>query len=116
MVESADLVFALDSIPAILSITTQPFIVFTSNVFAILGLRSLYFVLARATTYFEGLKYGLAVILAFIGFKMLIKDFWKISSKLALLVVASVIVVSIVASIFMARRQRNGKKEDRKEP
>ena len=72
MVETTDLVFAVDSIPAIFGITRDPFIVFTSNVFAILGLRSLYFVLAGAITYFRYLKVGLAFVLVFIGLKMLL--------------------------------------------
>src|SRR5206468_8377216 len=72
MVETTDLIFALDSIPAIFAVTKRPFIVFTSNVFAILGLRSLYFALAGAIDYFRYLKVGLAIVLAFIGVKMLV--------------------------------------------
>lgn len=106
MVESTDLVFALDSIPAIFGVTTNPFIVFTSNVFAILGLRSLYFVLAGAIAYFEHLKFGLAIVLIFIGFKLLIVDWVKIPSTISLLVVASIIVTSVISSILSVRRKQ----------
>jgi tellurite resistance protein TerC len=106
MVETTDLVFALDSIPAIFVVTQQPFIVFTSNVFAILGLRSLYFVLAGAIAYFRYLRYGLALVLAFIGFKMLIKDWFVISSKWSLVLVVEIILVAMLWSVVAARRAR----------
>jgi len=106
MVESTDLVFALDSIPAIFGVTTNPFIVFTSNVFAILGLRSLYFVLAGAIAYFEHLKFGLAIVLIFIGFKLLIVDWVKIPSTVSLLIVASIIAASVIPSILSVRRKQ----------
>lgn len=106
MVETTDLVFALDSIPAIFAVTQKPFIVFTSNVFAILGLRSLYFVLAGAMAYCCYLKYGLAVVLVFIGFKMLIVDWVKIPINLSLGVVVGVILVSVIASVLAARRRQ----------
>jgi tellurite resistance protein TerC len=116
MVETTDLIFALDSIPAIFAITTKPFIVFTSNVFAILGLRSLYFVLAGAIGYFRYLKVGLSFVLVFIGVKMLLaphggedKALWfqvKISSNVSLLVVAVILLVSIVASIIAGRHEK----------
>jgi len=106
MVESTDLVFALDSIPAIFGVTTNPFIVFTSNVFAILGLRSLYFVLAGAIAYFQHLKIGLSVVLTFIGFKMLIVDWVKIPSQVSLLIVVSIILCSVFTSILKTRRQK----------
>jgi len=109
MVETTDLVFALDSIPAIFGVTTAPFIVFTSNAFAILGLRSLYFVLAGAVTYFRYLKVGLAIVLVFIGFKMLIVDWVKIPSRWSLTVVATVIIGSILVSIIAERRDRGAK-------
>jgi tellurite resistance protein TerC len=107
MVETTDLVFALDSIPAIFGITTKKFIVFTSNVFAILGLRSLYFVLAGAIEYFRYLKYGLSIVLIFIGVKMLV-EYWdiKLSTVLSLGVVAGIIVLSIIFSIIAGRRER----------
>jgi len=113
MVETTDLIFAIDSIPAILGVTQEPFIVFTSNVFAILGLRSLYFVLANALDYFRYLKIGLSLVLAFIGAKMLLhRTSFKISTDAALLIVAGVIIISVIASLiarqFEHRRQANG--------
>jgi len=121
MVEASDLVFALDSIPAIFAVTTKPFIVFTSNVFAILGLRSLYFVLAGAISYFRYLKYGLSLVLAFIGVKMLLDPhdrppLWfqvDISIGVSLLVVAAIIVGAILLSVFTARA---GKKKGMDKP
>ncbi len=104
MVETTDLVFAMDSIPAILGVTANPYIVFTSNVFAILGLRSLYFVLAGAIDYFRYLKFGLSLVLVFIGVKMLIAETeFAVSTRTSLYVVGGIILVSIVASIFLAR-------------
>lgn len=103
MVETTDLIFALDSIPAIFGVTTEPFIVFTSNVFAILGLRSLYFVLAGAIRYFKYLKIGLAIVLAFIGLKMLFAGVFTIPNTLSLGVVAAIILGSIVWSAVAAR-------------
>jgi tellurite resistance protein TerC len=99
MVEATDLVFALDSIPAIFGITTNEFIVFTSNVFAILGLRSLYFVLAGAMEYFRFLKVGLSLVLVFIGAKMLLPMFIHLSTPISLGIVGSIILISIVASL-----------------
>lgn len=104
LVETTDLVFALDSIPAIFGVTTAPFIVFTSNVFAILGLRSLYFVLANAISYFRYLKYGLATVLAFIGAKMLVADLIKIPSMWSLVIVVGIIVIAMLVSMLVARR------------
>lgn len=100
VVESTDIVFALDSIPAILAITHDPFIVYTSNVFAILGLRSLFFALAGIMNLFHHLHYGLAFILAFVGMKMLVADFYKIPIGFALGVVAMTLVLSIFASLI----------------
>jgi len=108
MVETCDLVFALDSIPAIFAVTTKPFIIFTSNVFAILGLRSLYFVLAGAIGYFSYLKYGLSIVLIFIGFKMLVMDFIRVPIGVSLGVVAGIIASSIAWSIIAARLRRPG--------
>ena len=108
MVETTDLVFALDSIPAIFAVTQKPFIVFTSNVFAILGLRSLYFVLANAIEYFRFLKYGLAIVLAFIGVKMLIVKWVHIPTTVSLGVVAGIILLSIAISVFLTRREHRG--------
>ena len=104
MVETTDLIFALDSIPAIFAVTIDPFIVFTSNVFAILGLRSLYFVLAGAIQYFRYLKVGLSVVLVFIGVKMLLaKTSYHIGTVQSLNVVGGIILLSIVASVIAAR-------------
>jgi tellurite resistance protein TerC len=101
VIEFTDLLFAVDSIPAIFAIApNDPFILYTSNIFAILGLRSLYFLLANFIHMFSRLKYGLAIILAFIGLKMVIAPFFHISSPLSLTVVGSVLVLSIAASIL----------------
>jgi tellurite resistance protein TerC len=99
MVEATDLIFALDSIPAIFGITTNEFIVFTSNVFAILGLRSLYFVLAGAIEHFRFLKLGLSLVLVFIGAKMLLPKSIHLSTSLSLCIVGAIILTSILASL-----------------
>ena len=104
LVELSDLIFAVDSIPAIFAITTDPFIVLTSNIFAILGLRAMYFLLADMADRFSLLKYGLALVLAFIGVKMLLIDLVKIPVALSLGVVAAIIATSIVLSL--RRHQR----------
>jgi tellurite resistance protein TerC len=106
LVETTDLIFALDSIPAIFAVTTDPFIVFTSNVFAILGLRSLYFVLAGAIRYFRYLKIGLSIVLVFIGVKMVGMKYFSIDTRVSLVVVVFIIVGSIVASVLAIRRER----------
>jgi tellurite resistance protein TerC len=114
MVETADLVFAVDSIPAIFGVTRKPFIVFTSNVFAILGLRSLYFVLAGAIGYFRFLKFGLSIVLLFIGVKMLIDPHdrpprwfqYDIPDSSSLAVVVSIIAAAILVSLIVTRRDR----------
>lgn len=100
VVETTDLLFAVDSIPAILAITRDPFIVYTSNVFAILGLRSMYFALAGMMTIFYYLNYGLAAILVFIGAKMLMSNLFKIPIVIALGVVAGLLAISIIASLL----------------
>ena len=115
MVETTDLVFALDSIPAIFGITHDPFIVFTSNVFAILGLRSLYFVLAGAIKYFCYLKYGLALVLVLIGTKMLIVDWIEIPVKLSLAAVVFIILASVFASVWALRRSSKTEEQAEKE-
>lgn len=107
VVETTDLVFALDSIPAIFAITLDPFIVYTSNVFAILGLRALYFALAGLMQIFYYLKYALGAILGFVGVKMLIADFVNIPSSVALAVVAGLFLLAILASLIFP-----GKKPD----
>ena len=104
VIETMDIVFAVDSIPAIFAVTTDPFIVFTSNVFAILGLRSLYFVFANMIDKFYYLKIALAVILTFIGMKMLLTDLFHIPTWSSLLVIAVILTIAIVASIVRARR------------
>ena len=104
VVESTDLVFAVDSIPAIFAVTQDAFIVFTSNVFAILGLRSLYFLLAGVVDKFHYLKLGLSVVLVFVGIKMVIVDLYKIPVGLSLGVIAAILTTSIIASVIRARR------------
>jgi len=105
VIELTDVVFAFDSIPAIFAITTDPFIVFTSNIFAILGLRSLYFVLADVQGMFEYLKTGLAVILLFIAIKLLIRAFYHIPIVVSLIFIVSVLIISIFASILHHKRR-----------
>jgi len=113
MVETTDLIFAVDSIPAILGVTQNPYIVFTSNVFAILGLRSLYFVLAGAIGYFRFLKIGLAIVLAFIGVKMLLAHTsYAVSTWASLWVVAGIIIVSVLISVVAARRGHGANEAD----
>lgn len=108
VVEATDLIFAVDSIPAILAISDEPFIVYTSNAFAILGLRSLYFALAGIEKYFKYLKYGLAVILVFVGSKMALADVFKIPVELSLGIIAVILAISMLASV---RRSRKDKRE-----
>jgi len=118
LVEITDLVFAVDSIPAVFAVTTKPFIVFTSNVFAILGLRSLYFVLVGAINYFRHLKTGLSVVLVFVGAKMLLAPHgpeprWfqiEIPTSISLLVVAGIFLISIALSVTAAQREKTLKR------
>lgn len=105
IVEFTDLIFAVDSIPAILAISKDTFIIFTSNVFAILGLRALYFALAGITKYFHYLKYGLSAILVFVGIKMTIVDFYKIPIAYSLLVITSILIISILFSIAFPKKE-----------
>lgn len=109
ILEASDLIFAIDSIPAIFAITKDPFIVYTSNIFAILGLRSLYFVLANILTIFHYLKYGLSTILCFVGIKMLLSNTYKISSLLSLLIILSILVISMICSVIW-HPQEDGQK------
>jgi tellurite resistance protein TerC len=103
LVELSDVIFAVDSIPAIFAVTTDPFIVYTSNVFAILGLRSLYFALAGAMDSFHYLKPGLGVVLSFVGVKMLLAHTaWKIPTPLSLGVIVAILGASIAASLLRA--------------
>lgn len=104
MIGITDVIFAVDSIPAIFAITLDPFIVLTSNVFAILGLRAMYFMLADLADRFHLLKYGLAFILVFIGIKMLLLDIYKIPVGFALSVVGIVLLVSMLASLYVTRQ------------
>ena len=105
LIEVTDLVFAVDSIPAIFAITTDPFIVFTSNMFAILGLRALYFLLVDVADRFHLLKYGLAMVLTFIGTKMLIMPWYHVPVQASLTVVAVLIAGSCIASVFITRKE-----------
>jgi tellurite resistance protein TerC len=109
VVEFTDVVFAVDSIPAIFGITNDPFIVFTSNVFAILGLRSLYFAIATMLDRFHRLKYALAFILAFIGVKMILKAVWHIEvpTNASLILIASSLFVGVVSSLLTAPPAKN---------
>lgn len=107
VIEFTDLIFAVDSIPAIFAIAPDdPFILYTSNIFAILGLRALYFLLANFMHMFSRLHYGLAVILAFIGVKMLISPFYHISSPHSLMVVAGVLIISVGASLLFPVKEK----------
>ena len=105
VVETTDVIFAADSIPAILAITLDPFIVYTSNVFAILGLRALYFTLAGIMSLCISLHYGLSAILVFVGIKMLLADIYKIPVGIALGVVAGLLTISVIACMFRPRKE-----------
>lgn len=108
MVEFSDVIFAVDSIPAIFAVTTDPFIVLTSNLFAILGLRAMYFLLSGVAERFSMLKYGLAVILVFIGIKMLIVDFYHIPIAISLGVVFGILTITLVINAWV-NHQRDKK-------
>lgn len=103
LIEGTDLIFAVDSVPAIIAISEDPFVVYTSNVFAILGLRSLYFALSGIEKYFAYLKYGLAVILVFVGFKMCIMDFYKVPVELSLIIISFLLTISMLASLILRK-------------
>jgi len=103
VIETTDVIFAVDSIPAILAITTDPFIVYSSNLFAIMGLRALFFALAGVIKKFHYIHYGLAAILAFVGVKMLISEVYKLPSLAALAVIAAILVMSVAASVIWAK-------------
>jgi tellurite resistance protein TerC len=105
LIEFSDVVFAVDSIPAIFAVTTDPFIVFTSNIFAIMGLRALYFLLADMADRFHLLKYGLALVLVFIGGKMLAMPWFHMPIQWSLAIVASIILVSVVSSLALSKRK-----------
>lgn len=107
MIESTDVVFAVDSIPAILAISKDPFIVYTSNVFALLGLRALYFALAGVIQLFHYLHYGLSLILAFIGVKLVLSDIYHIDMKYALIAVGGILAISILASMLFPKKNND---------
>ena len=104
LIETTDLIFAVDSIPAILAISDDSFIVYTSNVFAILGLRSLYFALAGIEKYFKYLKYGLSAILVFVGVKMCITDFFKIPTEISIVVIGFTLLISMASSSLFPQK------------
>ncbi len=108
VIEFSDVIFAVDSIPAVFSVTQDPFIVFFSNIFAILGLRSLFFMLSNVMNMFWTLKYGLGVLLTFIGVKMLLHTFWhiEIGTGMSLLVIAGILVLSIVISLIFPQKEK----------
>jgi tellurite resistance protein TerC len=105
VIEFTDVLFAVDSIPAIFAISKDPFILYTSNIFAILGLRSLYFLLANFIHMFSKLPYGLAIILSFIGVKMLLSPWYHISSPISLGIVGSVLMISVLVSIMFPNKE-----------
>lgn len=107
LIEATDLIFAVDSIPAILAISDDSFIVYTSNVFAILGLRSLYFALSGIEKYFQYLKYGLSAILIFVGVKMCITDFYKIPIDLSLILIVFILTIAILASVAFKKKNES---------
>ncbi|WKX26059.1 TerC family protein [Tatumella ptyseos] len=107
MVELSDVIFAVDSIPAIFAVTTDPFIVLTSNLFAILGLRAMYFLLSGVAEKFSLLQYGLAVILTFIGVKMLLIDVWHIPTGISLSVIATILVVTLGLNHWLNIRKKS---------
>jgi tellurite resistance protein TerC len=104
IIESSDLIFAVDSIPAVLAITQDSFIVFTSNIFAILGLRSLYFAISGIMDYFRFLKIGLAFVLSFVGLKMCISGFFEIPVLVSLFAIISILLISIIASMVIKKK------------
>lgn len=106
-IESSDIMFAIDSVPAILAISKDPFVVYTSNIFAILGLRSLYFAAAGILPLFHYLHYGLSFILGFIGLKMIISDLYKIPVEVSLLLIGSAILVSVIASLMVKKKKED---------
>jgi tellurite resistance protein TerC len=105
VIESTDIVFAVDSVPAILAITREPFIVYTSNLFAILGLRALFFLIAGVLEYFRYLRYGLSAVLVFVGVKMLVADVYKIHPAVSLAIIGTLLAVSMIASVVVVRQE-----------
>ena len=106
-VESSDVIFAVDSIPAIFAVTRDPFIVYTSNVFAIMGLRSLYYLLAHVMEMFVYLKLGISFILAFVGVKMILVDIWHIPIHFSLGVIVGALTIAILTSVTIGRHHKS---------
>lgn len=104
IIESSDLIFAVDSIPAVLAVSTDPFIVYTSNVFAILGLRALYFLLSGIMPLFIYLKFGISIILCYVGVKMMIVHFYKIPTGMSLMIVSGILALSVLASVIFPKK------------
>jgi tellurite resistance protein TerC len=109
VIEFTDLLFAVDSIPAIFAISKDPFILYTSNIFAILGLRALFFLLDNFIHLFSKLKYGLAIILSFIGIKMIIAPFFHIDSVYSLIVIGGVLIISVILSVLFPEKEEEEK-------
>jgi tellurite resistance protein TerC len=105
MIESSDVIFAVDSIPAVLAVSQDTFVVYTSNIMAILGLRALYFAISSIMQYFKYLNYGLAVILAYVGIKMLVAHYIHIPSYVSLIIVFSILIVTMVLSVMIKKRE-----------
>ena len=103
-IEASDLIFAIDSIPAVLAITRDPFLVYSSNIFALLGMRSLYFLLAGTLDRLRYLRYGLAIILAFVSVRMVLADLQPISVAVSLGVIGAVLLVTVLASLLASRK------------
>ncbi len=106
LVETSDVMFAVDSIPAVFAVTRDPFLVFTSNIFALLGLRSLYFVLAGCLTEFRYLKMSLVFVLAYVGIKMLLSQHWAIPNLVSLAIIGGILLVGVLASVVETRREQ----------
>jgi tellurite resistance protein TerC len=115
-IEATDVVFAVDSIPAIFAISTDPFIVYTSNIFAILGLRAMYFLLAGVIDKFHFLKYGLAIVLLFVGVKMIVAEWYKVPIGASLGVIAGVLTLSVIASVMWPKVPEIPEKPDLEGP
>ena len=107
MIESSDIVFAVDSIPAIIAITKDEFIIISSNIFAILGLRALYFALAGVVDMFVYLKYGVAIILFYVGIKMMISDLYHIPTEISLIVILSLLTGSVILSLMKKQKVKD---------
>ena len=116
VIESTDVVFAIDSIPAIFAVTTDPFIIFTSNIFAILGLRSLYFALAAVMNRFRYLKHSLVIVLGYVGMKMLLEPTFHIPTLISLGIIATILTIGTIISLIATRQEKNQKKQDQASP